>query len=155
MVLALAWSIGLYLALPGAEESLEKEIVASHARSLMANHALDVASSDQHTVKPWFNGKVDFSPVVADLSAQGFTLAGGRLDYVGQRPVAALVYTHRKHYINLYVWPTDRLDAQRGATRQGYHLLHWTHDAMAYWAVSDVNPVDLAQFRDELLQAHP
>ena len=155
MAFALAWSIGLYVALPGAEESLEKELIASHARALMADHALDVASSDQHTVKPWFNGKLDFSPEVTDLAPQGFALAGGRLDYVGQRPVAALVYMHRQHPINLYVWPADRNDAQRSATRQGYHLLHWTRDAMAYWAVSDLNPVELAQFRDALLQTRP
>jgi len=152
MAFALAWSVGLYLVLPGAEESLEKELVASHVRALMADHALDVASSDQHTVKPWFNGKLDFSPEVTDLAAQGFALAGGRLDYVGGRPVAALVYLHRQHRINLYVWPSDRNDAPAGATRQGYHLLHWTRNAMSYWAVSDLNPVELAQFRDALLK---
>jgi anti-sigma factor RsiW len=153
MAFAFAWSVGLYLALPGPGESLEKELVASHARALMADHALDVTSSDQHTVKPWFNGKLDFSPEVTDLALQGFALAGGRLDYVGQRPVAALVYMHRQHPINLFVWPVDRNDAQRSATRQGYHLLHWTRDAMAYWAVSDLNLVELAQFRDALLLA--
>ncbi len=153
MAFALAWSVGLYVALPGTEESLERELVASHARALMTNHALDVASSDQHTVKPWFNGKLDFSPPVTDIAPQGFALAGGRLDYVGQRPVAALVYMRRQHPINLFVWPADRNDAQRSATRQGYHLLHWSRDAMAYWAVSDLNTVELAQFRDALLHA--
>jgi anti-sigma factor RsiW len=155
MAFALVWSVGLYLSLPGAEESLEKELAASHARALMADHALDVASSDQHTVKPWFNGKLDFSPEVTDLAAQGFALAGGRLDYLGQRPVAALVYMYRQHPINLFVWPADKNDAPRSAMRQGFHLLHWTSNAMAYWAVSDLNPVELAHFRDALLQTRP
>lgn len=153
MTFSLIWSVGLYVALPGAEESIEKELVASHARALMTNHALDVASSDQHTVKPWFNGKLDFSPAVMNLAVQGFPLAGGRVDYIGQRPVAALLYTRRLHPIDLYVWPVERGDVPRSATRQGYHLLHWTRDAMAYWAVSDLDPVELAQFRDALLQA--
>ena len=155
MAFALIWSVGLYVALPGATESLEKELVASHARALLTSHALDVASSDQHTVKPWFNGKLDFSPEVTDLASQGFPLAGGRLDYVGQRPVAALQYMHGRHPIDLYIWPARGIDVQRSATHQGYHLLHWTRDAMAYWAVSDLNPVELAQFRDALLQMRP
>jgi anti-sigma factor RsiW len=149
---ALVWSVGIYVVLPGADESLEKELVASHARSLMVDHALDVASTDQHTVKPWFNGKLDFSPVVVDLADQGYTLTGGRLDYIGQRPVAALVYMRRQHPINLFVWPAEKTNAPINTTRQGYNLLHWTRNATAYWAVSDLNPAELAQFRDSLIQ---
>ena len=130
-VFALAWSAILFITVPGARESLENELVASHARALMADHALDVASSDRHTVKPWFNGKLDYSPEVIDLSAQGFPLTGGRLDYVAQRPVSALVYQHRQHVINLFVWPAQALDTSKSDTRQGFNLLHWTHNSMA------------------------
>ena len=150
-VFTLALSAVLFISIPGARESLENELVASHARALMADHALDVASSDRHTVKPWFNGKLDYSPEVIDLSTQGFPLTGGRLDYVAQRPVSALVYQHRQHVINLFVWPAQALDTSKSDTKQGFNLLHWTHNSMAYWAVSDLNPVELAQFRDALL----
>lgn len=156
MTLALAWSIGLYVALPGPAERLQDELVASHARALMVGHAVDVASSDRHTVKPWFNGKLDFSPAVFDLSAQGYALTGARLDYLDQRPVAALVYQHKAHPINVFVWPLSgkgREDAPRSASRLGYNLLHWTRGGLNYWAVSDLNALELAQFRDMLLQA--
>ena len=151
---ALAWSAGLYLVLPGAAERLEEELVAGHARALMAGHALDVSSSDRHTVKPWFNGKLDFSPAVFDLAPQGYALAGARLDYIDRRPVAALVYRHRQHPINVFVWPVAGGDkAPKSASRQGYNLLHWTRGDLSYWAVSDLNTAELAQFRDMLLQA--
>lgn len=158
MCFALAWSITLYVALPGPAERLQDELVAGHTRALMTGHAVDIVSSDRHTVKPWFNGKLDFSPAVFDLSAQGFVLAGGRLDYLGGRPVAALVYQHKAHPINVFVWPaagreTGRDDAPRSATRLGYNLLHWTRAGLNYWAVSDLNAGELAQFRDMLLQA--
>lgn len=154
MAFALAWSVGLYVALPGPAERLQEELVASHTRALMAAHAVDVASSDRHTVKPWFNGKLDFSPVVFDLAAQGYALTGGRLDYLDRRPVAALVYRHGAHPINLFVWPASgRDDAPKSVSRLGYNLLHWTHGGLNYWAVSDLNSSELAQFRDMLLQA--
>lgn len=144
-VFAIAWSVGLYLALPSDDERLADELVASHVRSLMGDRVADVVSSDQHTVKPWFNGKLDFSPTVNDFAAQGFPLVGGRLDYVHQRPVATLVYRHSKHLVNLYLWP----DPARGNapttvnSRQGYHLIHWTANGMTYWAVSDVDVAEL------------
>ena len=154
MSFALAWSIGLYLALPGPAERLQEELVASHTRALMTGHAVDVLSSDRHTVKPWFNGRLDFSPAVFDLGAQGYTLTGGRLDYLERRPVAALVYQHKAHPINLFVWPAKSGDdAPKSASRLGYNLLHWTRGGLAYWAVSDLNAGELAQFRDMLLQA--
>jgi anti-sigma factor RsiW len=154
MSFALAWSVGLYLALPGPAQRLQEELVASHTRALMTGHAIDVVSSDRHTVKPWFNGRLDFSPAVFDLSAQGFALTGGRLDYLEQRPVAALVYQHKAHPINLFVWPAKAGDdAPKSASRLGYNLLHWTRGGLSYWAVSDLNSGELAQFRDMLLQA--
>src|SRR5882757_6040420 len=113
---------------PGADQFLETQLIASHVRSLMANHLTDVASSDQHTVKPWLDAKLDFAPPVVDLSSEGFPLVGGRLDYLDNRPVAALVYQRRKHFINLFVWPgeTGITDTEKTITRQGYHLHHWT-----------------------------
>jgi anti-sigma factor RsiW len=128
--------------------SIEREVVSSHIRSLMASHLTDVASTDQHTVKPWFNGKLDFSPPVSDLSASGYPLIGGRLDYLRGRQVAALVYQHRKHLINVFAWP-DEGAADSGTpprTQQGYHVIRETHGGMTYWIVSDLNPEELSAF---------
>lgn len=137
-----------------ARNALPQEVLASHVRSLMANHLVDVPSSDQHTVKPWFNGKLDFSPPVVDLTPQGFPLQGGRLDYLDNQPVAAVVYKRREHFINLFIWPsTQNLGGERDTTTlQGYHLIHWTKSGMTYWAVSDLNLNELQQFA-QLMQA--
>jgi anti-sigma factor RsiW len=130
------------------EDRLSQEIVSSHVRSLMASHLTDVASTDQHTVKPWFNGKLPFSPPVTDPSAEGFPLIGGRLDYVENHPVAALVYQHRQHFINLFTWPSTRVSSTPEGlrTQQGYNSIHWCQDGMEFWAVSDMNQGDLGDF---------
>jgi anti-sigma factor RsiW len=127
---------------------LGREVVASHVRSLMANHLTDVLSSNQHTVKPWFDGKLDFAPVVLDLSTQGFPLIGGRLDYIDGHPVAALVYHDHLHVINLFTWPSGHTpNTQMNiATQQGYNSVYWTESGMEYWAVSDVAPPELDRF---------
>jgi anti-sigma factor RsiW len=136
---------------PGADQFLATQLIASHVRSLMANHLTDVASSDQHTVKPWLDTKVDFAPPVVDLSSEGFPLLGGRLDYLDQRPVVALIYQRRKHFINLFVWPakSNAKRATEAISRQGYQLLHWADSDFNYWAVSDVNNNDLQTFKQK------
>jgi mycothiol system anti-sigma-R factor len=136
---------------PTSDQFLATQLIASHIRSLMADHITDVASSDQHTVKPWLDTKLDFAPPVVDLSREGFPLIGGRLDYLDNRPVAALVYGRRKHFINLFVWPAAPDDAKtpKTITREGYQLLHWADLDFNYWAVSDVNLNDLQLFKQK------
>jgi len=120
----------------------------------MVDHLVDVATSDQHTVKPWFNGKVDFAPPVTDFTASGFPLVGGRVDYIAGRPAAVLVYQRRQHVVNVFIWPSGNDDGQdlRNLASEGYHLLRWTRSGLTFWAVSDVNAVDLESlaglFRD-------
>ena len=135
------------LRLQSASETLAQQVVSSHVRSLMANHLTDVPSSDQHTVKPWFSGKLDYAPIVKDLTPKGFTLIGGRLDYLDYRPVAALVYKRRQHTINLFLWPSAEIDAKpKTLTIRGYNLISWTQSHVTYWAVSDLNGRELSEF---------
>src|SRR5207249_8680835 len=142
---------------PGADQFLATQLIASHVRSLMANHLTDVASSDQHTVKPWLDAKLDFAPAVVDLSSDGFPLIGGRLDYLDNRPVAALIYERRKHFINLFVWPagSNPIGATSAMSRQGYQLLHWVDSDFNYWAVSDINDKDLQEFKQLFEEQSP
>ena len=130
------------------EELLTQEILQSHVRSLMPDHLIDVPAADQHTVKPWFDGRVDFSPIVPDLSAEGFVLVGGRLDYVDDRTVAVIVYNRRLHVINLFTWPNSSKGEKEFSleTDKGYHLISWHREGMTYFAVSDVSSADLKEF---------
>jgi anti-sigma factor RsiW len=143
------WGLLRALSTRSADVFLTHELIASHVRSqMLPSHQFDVASSDAHTVKPWFEGKLDFSPPVKDLVAEGFPLVGGRLDYLHDRAVAALVYQRRKHSINLFIWPSSPGDqaAPKTATRQGFHILQWTGSGMTFWAVSDLNEDELQEF---------
>jgi anti-sigma factor RsiW len=138
---------------PSASALLAQEVVSSHIRSLLANHLSDVVSTDQHTVKPWFSGKLDFAPLVKDLSADEFPLVGGRLDYLDNRPVAALIYKHRQHTINLFTWPSTGSDSGlRSYSLRGYHVLRWTRAKMTYWAVSDMSAADLDRFARDFMR---
>jgi anti-sigma factor RsiW len=144
-------SVGALLNRYSHRDLLTSEIVDSHVRSLQGDHLIDVPSSDRHTVKPWFQGKLDFSPPVPDLSGRGWTLTGGRLDYLDNRPVAALVYQRGKHDINVYIWPSgkDGGGLQRTEAR-GYQVFHWDQEAMSYWVISDLNSADLQEFAQAL-----
>jgi anti-sigma factor RsiW len=155
--ICLALLLVVTLTRPSSEQPLTHEIVSSHIRSLMGNHLMDVVSTDQHTVKPWFNGKLDFSPPVKDLAAQEFPLIGGRLDYLEGRSVAALVFQRHKHIINLFVWPSRETDSKPMvlAAQQGYHLIHWSEGGMVFWAVSDLNEKELMEFVQDYAAGTP
>jgi anti-sigma factor RsiW len=142
---------------PSAGDLTAREVVDDHLRSLTANHLTDVLSSNQHTVKPWFDGKLNFTPPVEDLAAEGFPLVGGRLDYLDNRLVAAVVYRRRQHIINLFISPAERAADILPASqvRGGYNIVHWTKSGMAYWAVSSVSAPELAKFAHLVREESP
>jgi len=144
-VARVSWSGG---AAAARRDLVAQAVLASHVRSLIGTHLTDVASTDQHTVKPWFDGRVDFAPPVNDLEDQGFPLLGGRLDYLDGREVAALVYGRRRHFINLFVWPVEGegASAARWETRRGYHLATWDDGGIRHWAVSDLSRGEMERF---------
>ena len=128
-----------------AADAVAADIVNGHVRSLMVDHLLDVESTDQHTVKPWFAGKLDFSPPVSDLASSGYPLAGGRIDYVSERPVAVLVYRRQQHAISVFVWPAAEPSlAPVTWSMRGFHVQHWIRGGMSFWAVSELNDAELS-----------
>jgi anti-sigma factor RsiW len=148
---ALAASLLLFVVQQQEGERIVGDAVSAHLRSLQGDHLIDVKSTDQHTVKPWFNGRLDVAPPVVDLKAQGFTLIGGRVDYVNGAPVAAIVYQRDTHVINLFVSPSTGSKA-RGAVekREGLNVWHWSRSGLGFWAVSDIDAADLQEFGDKL-----
>lgn len=149
IVIAIASSAATLAAVhrTAARVSIADEVLTSHIRSLMPGHLIDVASNDQHNVKPWFDGRLDLSPPVPALDSAGFVLVGGRLDYLSGRPVAAVVYGRRLHRINVYSWPNPGRDTPDAVVEShGYHLVHWRTNDVAFWAVSDLNLAELSQF---------
>jgi anti-sigma factor RsiW len=152
---AVAASLVLTVIRNSPEQTIADEVVSAHVRSLQPGHLMDVATSDQHTVKPWFNGRVDVAPPVVDLTAESFTLLGGRLDYIDSEPVAAVVYQRRKHVINLFV--AQHLGARQARTAsesmQGYNIRHWSQDGLDLWAVSDLAGEELDEFVQKIAGA--
>lgn len=143
-------TLSLQLAKPSLDTQIGEEVVSSHVRSLMEGHLADVVSTDQHTVKPWFAGRLDYSPPVGDFSSQGYPLTGGRLDYIGRRPVSALVYKHNKHIINVYVWPGTAPGAAETLSHDGFNLIRMSKSGMVFWIISDLNSTELRSFANLL-----
>jgi anti-sigma factor RsiW len=143
----LGFFLGQMLERPATNGALLAQLADSHLRSLMGNHLTDVATSDQHTVRPWFEGKLDFAPPVEDLSAQGFPLIGGRVDYIRGRAVAALVYQRRQHFVNLFIWPEAGAgELTTAKSQRGYNFIHWNSNGLAFWAVSEISDDELRNF---------
>jgi anti-sigma factor RsiW len=149
-----AWVVAIMATRPGDDEGIAQEALASHVRATLGNRLFDVASSDQHTVKPWLSARLAFSPPVADFSAHGFELMGGRLDYVGGRSVAVLVYQRRKHMIDVFIWPAREPRVEQTVARDGFNVEHFARGGMSFWLVSDLNRNELGDFA-RLLAAAP
>ena len=150
----LTWVVALGTLRPGADERIAREALASHVRATLAGRLYDVASSDQHTVKPWLSARLDYSPPVSDFSAQGFELRGGRVDYLGGRPVAVLVYQRRQHMIDVFVWPAD-VRGERTYARDGFNMDRFAANGMEFWIVSDLNGNELSDLSRLLAGAAP
>jgi anti-sigma factor RsiW len=154
MLAAVAAALVLAFLLPSrigrTDGALDRELVDYHLRSLVGDHLMDVPSSDRHTVKPWFQGKIDFAPPVADLSGEGFVLVGGRLDVIDGKKVAALIYKRREHIINLWISPGVGSSDPDFRDISGYHLLRWTKDGLTFQAVSDLEAPELRTFGEKL-----
>jgi anti-sigma factor RsiW len=149
---ALAACLALFVMRADSGDEIARSLLDGHLRSLAGEHLYDVQSTDQHTVKPWFAGKLDVTPPVPDLALKGFTLIGGRVDYIGGRPTAVVVYGRRKHVINVFVWPgTDA--APPSIELGGYFLRHWTKNGLTFWAVSDLAEAELAEFEADFQTA--
>jgi anti-sigma factor RsiW len=144
-VALLLWTIVPTFNRLNPDTGTREEVLAAHVRSLMADHLTDLTSGERHTVKPWLSSRLDFAPPVEDLAGEGFSLVGGRLDYLGGRPVAALVYRYRQHIINVFVWPSskNRESPVQNWTLRGYNIMRFDARGMSFWAVSDLNSRDL------------
>ncbi|QBB70001.1 anti-sigma factor [Pseudolysobacter antarcticus] len=157
-LLLFALNLNWYLRQPNAETRLATELVAAHVRSQLAAHLTDVVSSDQHTVKPWFNGRIDIAPPAIDLAAQGYALIGGRLDYIAGHGTAALVYRHHEHVLNVFVLPAGAVPADakpEASSLQGFHLLRWAQSGLVLWVISDASESTLQGFAEAFKQTAP
>ena len=145
-VAVVTWVVALGVMRPDEDERITQEVLASHVRATLANRFYDVASSDQHTVKPWLSARLAFSPPVPDLSASGFELVGGRLDYIGAQPVAVLVYKRRAHLIDVFVWPVEARKTEQTLAHDGFNIERFARNGMSFWLVSDLNRDELDDF---------
>src|SRR5258707_2668007 len=153
-VALVTWVVALGVMRRGEDERITQDVLASHVRATLTNRVYDVASSDEHTVKPWLSARLAFSPPVADLSASGFELVGGRLDYIGAQPVAVLVYKRRAHLIDVFVWPVEAQKTEQTLAHDGFNIERFARNGMSFWLVSDLNRDELDNFA-RLLAAAP